>query len=86
MIWNGHARVNPPPRQYNNESSDELDSYDEEIDEIDESIDWSYVVTNQQLYNITKTQPIQHYFSNQQQNWISHVIRRENNNIYIYIQ
>ena len=81
MIWNGHARVNPPPRQYNNESSDELDSYDEEIDEIDESIDWSYVVTNQQLYNITKTQPIQHYFSNQQQNWISHVIRRENNNL-----
>ena len=78
MIWNGHLRANVPPRQQDTESSEELDSSDEEIDE---NIDWSFVINNQQLYTITGTESIQQYFSQQQQNWIAHVIRRENNNL-----
>ena len=74
MIWNGHARVNPPPRQSANSSSDELD-------EIQDDVDWSYIISNEKLYHITQASTIQEYMTQQQINWISHIIRRENNNV-----
>jgi hypothetical protein len=42
---------------------------------------WHYRTTNEQLFNITKTMPLDKYFHMQQQNWIAHVTRRENNDI-----
>ena len=74
MVWNGHARVNPPPQEPLNTTSDEIDENQDEID-------WSYVITNEKLYQITGALTIQEYMTQQQINWISHVIRRENNNV-----
>ena len=76
MIWNGHQRVNPPAT-HQGTSSDEAPS--DEGDEDD--VDWRYVITNHQLYNITETENILHYHKVQRTNWVSHIIRRSNNNI-----
>ena len=70
MIWNGHSRINPP-------SSD--DDLEDTLD--DDSIDWRYKINNQELYRITKTGTIEEFYRNQQNNWMSHIIRRSNNNI-----
>ena len=69
MIWNGHARVNPP--QENHDSSDETD----------DDIDWSYVITNEKLYQITNSSSISEFVEKRRIHWISHVIRRENSDV-----
>ena len=70
MIWNGLTRVNPPS------SEDDLeDSLD------DDTIDWRYRINNQELYRLTKTETIEDFHRKQQNNWVSHVIRRRNDNI-----
>ena len=74
MVWNGHARINPPPRD-----ALEDDTLEETYE--DDSIDWRYTITNQKLYQLTRTGTIQEFYRAQQNNWVSHLIRRNNNNI-----
>ena len=75
MVYNGHKRVNPPsnPGSDGNESGENTDA--------DEDVDWAYVIDNQRLYEITQSETIQSYYEQQQRNWMSHVIRRPNNNV-----
>ena len=75
MVRNGHSRVNPPRRQQDNSDL----SFDEEDDEETE-YDWSYMITNQSLHQMTRTETIQNYFKCQQENYIAHLVRRENSN------
>ena len=70
MVYNGHRRVNPP-----NENSDESS------DDDDEEIDWRYTISNERLFNITKVPTIKDFYEQQQQNYVSHIIRRENNTL-----
>ena len=77
MVRNGHARVDPSPRETNLNESDEQSSDD--IDE--EAIDWRYVINNQRLHQITATVSVSEFYEEQQANWVSHVIRRNNNNV-----
>ena len=80
MIWNGHLRINPPSRTSGSSSDGSSISSDE--DHLDsEDYDWAYVVNNEDLYQITKTKSIRHFYEQQQIKWIAHIIRRENNNI-----
>ena len=74
MIRNGHERVNPP--RTNQDTSEDEDLTDDEGE-----VDWRYVITNQQLYNITQTESIQLYYETQLSKWVSHIIRRGNDNI-----
>ena len=75
MIRNGHTRVNPP-RQHGSESSTEGSSSEEE-----EEVDWRYVINNDKLLCITKTESIDQFHRTQQEKWMSHVVRRNNKNI-----
>ena len=68
MVWNGHTRVNPPAR-------------DPSETETEEDIDWRFVITNDRLYELTNSTTIQEFYQQQQIRWISHVIRRENDNV-----
>ena len=74
MIRQGHERVNPPAVTQN-------DSSDADISEEEDDVDWRYVVTNLQLHSITKTETLEHYYKIQRMKWISHIIRRSNDNI-----
>ena len=78
MVWQGHARVNPPSRN-STSSTDSASSIPNDID--DEEYDWSYIINNQRLYQITKTDTIKTYYEQQQINWTKHIIRRRNNNV-----
>ena len=73
MIFRGYERVNPPPAPSSGSSSEE-DQFD------DEEYDWRYVINNERLLNITGTQDISCFYHLQQQNWIAHTIRRDNDN------
>ena len=73
MVWNGHARVNPPTRNPSNNSSDESEE--------EENIDWSYIIPNEKLYQITGTSTITNFYKQRQINQMAHLIRRENNNV-----
>ena len=70
MIFSGHARVNPPPRP-----RAKLTSSD------DAEYDWRYLITNADLRSITNTITLSDYYHQQQLNWISHLIRRDNDNV-----
>ena len=74
MIRHGHDRVNPP-------TSTQSDSSDEALSEEENDVDWRYVITNDQLYNITNTETIEKYYKKQRTQWVSHIIRRSNDNI-----
>ena len=63
MVFAGFKRKNPP-------SSSTDDNAD---------IDWGFILTNKELHSITNTSSITDFYMNQQMNWCSHVIRRENN-------
>ena len=78
MVWQGHSRINPPP-QDSNSSTDSTSSDPNNTD--DEEYDWSYIINNQRLYEITKTTTIKKYYEQQQTQWTSHIIRRRNNNV-----
>ena len=55
MIYNGHKRVNPPTTTPDSQtSSEDSESENEE--------DWRYVINNERLFEITKTQTIEHYY------------------------
>ena len=71
MIFRGNERVNPPPQSTESASDDEVS---------DEEYDWSYVINNDQLHEITKTEDVSKFYRLQQQNWIAHVVRRGNDN------
>jgi len=77
MIWNGHKRINPPPRSARSSSSSSSSSDESEP----EMYDWGYIINNERLREITKTKTITQYYELQQIKWIAHVIRRENDNI-----
>ena len=77
LLFNGHTRVNPPPR--NRSDVDTTSSLSD--GEAEEEYDWRYVVTNDTLHEITRTCSIEEFYEMQQKNWIAHVIRRENDNI-----
>ena len=47
----------------------------------DDDVDWRYVINNARLYELTRSTTINAYYQQQQINWVSHVIRRENNNV-----
>ena len=74
MIFYGHSRVNPPAPDRSSSLSSEDSS--EETD-----YDWRYLITNQKLHEITKTKSITQYYQQQQQNWVAHLIRRNNDNV-----
>ena len=78
MLYNGHDRVNPPPRP--NPDSDAT-VLTQELENEDEEYDFRYIINNERLHQITKTESISEYYENQQLNWISHVIRRDNQNL-----
>ena len=69
---------NPPPREETN-SSDDLS--DDSVLFNENDYDWSYIISNESLYRITKTNTIKEFHQQQQINWIAHVIRRQNNNV-----
>ena len=61
MIWNGHQRVNPPPRSNDQETSaEDLPDFDPEL------YDWSYTITNEKLYEIAKVKSITQDYELQQ--------------------
>ena len=64
IILNGHKRVNAA-------------NTDNSIPP--EDIDWRYKISNAKLYEITKTSSLEEYYHLQQQKWVSHITRRENN-------
>ena len=66
IIYNGFKRVHPP----NNDEPVNL-----------ELIDWRYKISNEQLHLLTKNISLEEYYQLQQQKWIAHVSRRENNDI-----
>ena len=72
MIYNGHKRVNPPTSTSDSQSSS--NDSEEEND-----IDWRYMISNERIFQIAKTQTIKNYYEQQQQNFTSHIIRRKNN-------
>ena len=79
MIYNGHKRVNPPPREGSHStSSDESGPSD---DEETQQHDWRYVINNETLYQMTRTKTISQFHHQQQEQFIAHIIRRENDNI-----
>ena len=49
MVRNGHARVNSPPVE------DEETSLSENEESDNSEYDWRYIITNQSLHQITKT-------------------------------
>ena len=75
MVRNGHTRVNPP-RQRDDQSTSEGSSSEDDME-----VDWRYVMTNEDLMSITQTESVIQFHKKQQLQWISHLIRRENNNI-----
>ena len=77
MLYNGHSRINPPPRASDNSISDNS----EEENDIEEEHDWSYVINNERLHQITNTQTITEFYENHQSKWIAHVVRRDNLNL-----
>ena len=77
MIYNGFKRINPPPL----ETKISIDTSDQDIPVDPELVDWRFKINNKQLYEITKTKPIESFFEEQQSKWISHITRRENNDI-----
>ena len=79
MIWNGFKRVNPPSQQQNQDNTD--GNSEDDGNETEEEIDWSYIINNDRLYELTNSKDISTYYKLQQMNWISHIIRRENDNI-----
>ena len=72
MVRNGFQRVNPPSMSKIGNHEDEAD------DNVEEDVDWRFVISNTILYKITSTKPLHEYVEQQQHNWISHVIRKEN--------
>ena len=74
MIRHGHDRVNPPVTTQNNSS-------DEALSKEEDDVDWRYVITNDQLYSITESETIEQCYKKQRSNWVSHIIRRSNDNI-----
>ena len=78
MIYNGHKRVNPPANQPSDSSASST-SGSESSD--DDDTDWSYIITNKKLFEITSTESIKQFYEKQQLNFVAHIIRRENDNI-----
>ena len=76
MVWNGFSRVNAPSTSFSTQSS----TSEESTNENEIEYDWRYIITNRKLEQLTRTKPISSYYRLQQQNWVAHVIRRENNN------
>ena len=74
MIFGGHTWFNPPPRAGTQATSSE-DSED------DSEYDWRFLITNADLHSITKTMTVSDYYHQQQFNWISHLIKRDNDNV-----
>ena len=65
MIINGYKRVNAP-----NPSA-----------ETSETVDWSYVIRDRDLFSITQTDSIESFYTEQQHKWIAHTIRRPNSEV-----
>ena len=76
MIFSGHTRVNPPPRT----GAQDTSSNDSESED-DSEYDWRYLITNADLRSITNTSTLSDYYHQQQLKWISHLIRRDNDNV-----
>ena len=75
MVRHGFDRINPPSQ--NNVQSEESDHDNSQ----EQEPDWRYEINNETLHNITKTVSIREYFEQQQHNWISHCIRRDNDEV-----
>ena len=52
-----------------------------EVSSEDEPYDYSYIINNERLHQITKTVSITEYYEKQQSDWMAHVIRRDNLNL-----
>ncbi|XP_033098478.1 uncharacterized protein LOC117102327 [Anneissia japonica] len=79
IIVNGFERQRSPVAACRVPSIDEEE--DERVEkEPDDDADWSFKINNKKLFSIVKTISIQDFYSQQQVNWIAHVIRRENSN------
>ena len=61
MIWNGHSRINPPPRNTDTPlwPSGDGPSDAESDDPSDAEYDWRYLINNENLYRITRTEPLE---------------------------
>ena len=70
VIFNGYGRVNAPSNTAAEDSSDD-----------DEEVDWRFIITNERLHELTKTNTISSFYQRQQVDWIAHLIRRENDNV-----
>ena len=77
MVYNGHKRVNPPAHRASDSGSSTTSTESSD----DEDTDWSYIITNKKLLNITCTESLKQFYEKQQHNFVAHIIRRENNNI-----
>ena len=60
---------------------DPVDDSSDDSTDVTDDIDWSYVINNEKLYSVTGTSNVQDFIEVQQVKWISHVIRRENDNV-----
>ena len=74
MIHRGFERIGQQP-VINDESGD---SNAESDDEEEHEIDYRFVITNKQLYDLSGTTDVRAYYEDQQRNWISHTIRAPN--------
>ena len=79
IIVNGFERQRSPVAARRVPSSDEEEEEPEEEEPGDDA-DWSFTIDNEKLFTIAKTISIKDFYSQQQVNWIAHVIRRENSN------
>ncbi len=71
MVRGGHKRKNAPDRK-----TQKL-----EIPVTSEPTDWSYVLSNEQIRDITKTLPIRNFCIKQQLKYLAHVCRMDNNSL-----
>ena len=73
MIYNGFKRINSPPL----EAKKSTDTYVQDIAVDPELVDWRFKINNNQLYEITKTKPIESFFEVHKSKWVAHITRRE---------
>lgn len=82
LIQNGFSRKNPPKKSKKKKKGlDELDDPESDEDESEDEIDFSYVIDNYDLFEITGAQNLSDFYRKQQKSWVAHIIRQENSEI-----
>ena len=86
LVRNGYKRVNVPPSRRRNRSRSSRSSRSSQSETTvetgdDEDIDWRFRLTNQNIMEITKSEPISKFCLSQHLKYIAHVTRLPNSAI-----